>query len=401
MRVRKEVQVVTGEGYFGRFGGFYAPEVLVYSLKELQAGYSKLSRDPGFKEELNGLLSTYAGRPTPLYCARRLSEKIGGATIYLKREDLAHTGSHKINNALGQALLAKKTGRSRIIAETGAGQHGVATATVSALLGLDCEIYMGEVDVERQKLNCYRMNLLGAKVNVVKSGSRTLKDSINEAMRDYASTSDHTHYLIGSVVGPHPYPTMVRDFQSVIGAETKDQMASATGKLPDALVACVGGGSNSIGLFHPFIDDREVQMFGAEAAGEGIDTGSHSASIVAGKEGVLHGSRTLILQDENGQVSETASVAAGLDYPAVGPEHAFLNCIGRAAYTAVTDREALSAFHLLSETEGIIPALESAHAIHLAANVARELGPDKNVVVSLSGRGDKDVDQVARLEGKS
>lgn len=390
---------MTSMGYFGRFGGFYVPEVLVSSLKNLQAGYAELSQDPTFKEELNSLLSTYAGRPTPLYHAKRLSERIGGAAIYLKREDLAHTGSHKINNALGQALLAKKMGKSRVIAETGAGQHGVATATVCALLGLECEVYMGETDVERQRLNCYRMELLGAKVNVVRSGSRTLKDSINEAMRDYASTSGHTHYLIGSVVGPHPYPTMVRDFQSVIGNEVKEQMMSIVGRLPEALVACVGGGSNSIGLFHPFADDPGVEMFGAEAAGEGIACGKHSASVVAGTEGVLHGARTLILQDGDGQVSETASVAAGLDYPAVGPEHAYLSGIGRARYTAVTDREAIAAFHMLSETEGIIPALESAHAIHLAAEVAGELGPRGNLVVCLSGRGDKDVDQVAKLEG--
>ncbi len=386
-------------GYFGRFGGFYVPEVLVHALKELQDEYDKYSQDRGFSDELSDLLSTYAGRPTPLFHARGLTEAVGGASIYLKREDLAHTGSHKINNALGQALLAKKMGKSRIIAETGAGQHGVAAATACALLGLECEVYMGEVDVERQKLNCYRMNLLGAKVNVVKSGSRTLKDSINEAMRDYASTSGHSHYLIGSVVGPHPYPTMVRDFQSVIGREAREQILGQTGRLPDALVACVGGGSNSIGLFYPFANDLEVEMYGAEAAGEGVDTGKHSASVVAGSEGVLHGSRTLVLQDEDGQVSETASVAAGLDYPAVGPEHAFLSDVGRAKYAAVTDKEAISAFHLLSETEGIIPALESAHAIHLATVVARDLCKDESVVVCLSGRGDKDVDQIARLEG--
>ncbi|MDH3365271.1 MAG: tryptophan synthase subunit beta [Thermoplasmata archaeon] len=390
---------MTADGYFGRFGGFYVPEVLVFALKELQAGYRRFSQDSDFKDDLHNLLCTYAGRPTPLYFAKRLTDVVGGASIYLKREDLAHTGSHKINNALGQALLAKRMGKSRVIAETGAGQHGVATATACALLGLDCEVYMGETDVERQKLNCYRMNLLGAKVNVVRSGSRTLKDSINEAMRDYASTSDHTHYLIGSVVGPHPYPTMVRDFQSVIGAEAKEQTLAQTGRLPDALVACVGGGSNSIGLFHPFAEDKEVQMFGAEAAGEGIETGRHSASVVAGREGVLHGSRTLILQDDDGQISETASVAAGLDYPAVGPEHAFLSGIGRAKYSAVTDREAVSAFHQLSEAEGIIPALESAHAMHLATIVARDLGSEKALVVCLSGRGDKDVDQIARLEG--
>jgi len=391
---------MTNGGYFGRFGGFYVPEILVRALKGLEAEYERLSVDPEFNGELNRLLRTYAGRPTPLYFARRLTERVGGARIYLKREDLAHTGSHKINNALGQALLAKRMGKSRVIAETGAGQHGVATATACALLGLRCEVFMGETDVERQKLNCYRMNLLGAKVNVVKSGSKTLKDSINEALRDYAATSDYTHYLIGSVVGPHPYPTIVRDFQSVIGRETRMQMLAETGKLPDVLVACVGGGSNSIGLFHPFVEDPGIEMFGAEAAGSGIETGHHSASVVAGTEGVLHGSRTLILQNEEGQISETHSIAAGLDYPAVGPEHAFLSKTGRAKYVGITDQEALSAFHLLSETEGIIPALESAHAISLAVIISKNLPKEKTLVVNLSGRGDKDVSQVAQLEGR-
>lgn len=391
---------MTGDGYFGRFGGFYVPEILVRALKELEKEYERLSVDSEFNGELNRLLRTYAGRPTPLYFARRLTEKVGGAKIYLKREDLAHTGSHKINNALGQALLAKRMGKSRVIAETGAGQHGVATATACALLGLKCEVFMGETDVERQKLNCYRMNLLGATVNVVTSGSKTLKDSINEALRDYAATSDHTHYLIGSVVGPHPYPTIVRDFQSVIGRETKTQMLAETGQLPDILVACVGGGSNSIGLFHPFVEDPGIEMFGAEAAGSGIETGLHSASAVAGIEGVLHGSRTLILQDDDGQISETHSVAAGLDYPAIGPEHAFLSGTGRAKYVGVSDQEALSAFHLLSETEGIIPALESAHAIHLAVEISKNLPKEKTLIVNLSGRGDKDVSQVAQSEGR-
>ncbi len=391
---------MTSDGYFGRFGGFYVPEILVSALKELEIEYERLSADPGFNEELNRLLCTYAGRPTPLYFARRLTEKVGGARVYLKREDLAHTGSHKINNALGQALLAKRMGKSRVIAETGAGQHGVATATACALFGLRCEVFMGETDVERQRLNCYRMNLLGAKVNVVRSGSKTLKDSINEAMRDYAATSDHTHYLIGSVVGPHPYPTIVRDFQSVIGREARAQILAETGSLPDVLVACVGGGSNSIGLFHPFLEDQGVGMFGAEAAGRGIETGQHSASIVAGSEGVLHGSRTMVLQDEEGQISETRSIAAGLDYPAVGPQHAFLSRTGRAGYVGVTDQEALSAFHMLSETEGIIPALESAHAVHLAIEISKTLSKDKTLIVNLSGRGDKDVDQVAQTEGR-
>ena len=391
---------MTKPGYFGRYGGFYVPEVLVSSLKQLEREYASLSADENFWKELERLLQTYAGRPTPLYLAKRLTDRVGGANIYLKREDLAHTGSHKINNALGQALIAKRMGKSRIICETGAGQHGVATATACALLGIECEVYMGEVDVERQKLNCYRMDLLGAKLNVVKSGSRTLKDSINEAMRDYAASSDNTHYLIGSVVGPHPYPTMVRDLQSVIGREAKSQIVAETGRLPDALVACVGGGSNSIGLFYPFVDDDGVRLYGAEAAGDGIETGRHSASVVAGKEGVLHGARTLILQEEDGQVSETSSVAAGLDYPAVGPEHAFMSVSNRAEYYAVTDAEALDAFHLLSESEGIVPALESAHAIHLVTQVAAEMPKGENVIVCLSGRGDKDVAQVAQLEGR-
>lgn len=389
------------DGYFGRFGGFYVPEILVNALAELEKEYKGLSRDPEFEKELGHLLATYAGRPTPLYYASRLTTRIGGASIYLKREDLAHTGSHKINNALGQALLAKRMGKRRVIAETGAGQHGVATATACALLGLECEVYMGETDVERQKLNCYRMNLLGAKVNVVKTGTKTLKDAINEAMRDYASSSEHSHYLIGSVVGPHPYPTMVRDFQSVIGHEARRQVLSETGRLPDALVACVGGGSNAIGLFHPFINDLGVAMYGVEAGGRGLDTGEHSASIVGGTEGVLHGTKTFLLQDDDGQIANTHSIAAGLDYPAVGPEHAFLSSSGRAKYCVVEDEEALSAFHMLSLTEGIIPALESAHAVAYAARLARDSPKDTVIVVNLSGRGDKDVSQVAELEGRA
>jgi tryptophan synthase beta chain len=388
-----------GNGYFGEFGGFYVPEILVTALRELEREHARLSTDHGFQEELDGLLSTYAGRPTPLYHAKRLTEHVGGARVFLKREDLAHTGSHKINNALGQALLAKRMGRIRVIAETGAGQHGVATATACALLGLKCEVYMGEVDVERQRLNCFRMSLLGAKVNVVKSGTRTLKDAINEALRDYAATSDHTHYLIGSVVGPHPYPTLVRGFQSVIGMEAREQIMAAQGRLPDALVACVGGGSNAIGLFHPFVQDKGVRMFGAEAGGSGVETGKHSASVVAGEDGVLHGARTLVLQDSDGQISETHSVAAGLDYSAVGPEHAHLDSTGRAEYHAVNDPEALAAFHLLSELEGIIPALESAHAVALAVRLAKGMPKDSSMIVNLSGRGDKDVAQVAEMEG--
>ena len=390
---------MSGGGRFDRFGGMYVPEILFGALDELDREYKRLSNDTGFKSRLDHLLRTYAGRPTPLYFASRLTERVGGARIYLKREDLAHTGSHKINNALGQALLAKEMGRRRIIAETGAGQHGVATATVCALLGIDCEVYMGEIDVERQKLNCYRMKLLGAKVNVVSNGSKTLKDAINEAMRDYAASSGNTHYLIGSVVGPHPYPTMVRDFQSVIGKEARAQMLSIEGSLPDALVACVGGGSNSIGLFHPFLKDKSVKMFGAEAGGKGVATGEHSASIVAGTDGVLHGSRTLILQTSDGQIDDTYSIAAGLDYPAVGPEHASLSAQGRAKYEAVEDKEALSAFHILSETEGIIPALESAHAVALAVKLAKEMSKSSSIIVCLSGRGDKDVSEVARTEG--
>lgn len=390
---------MTIDTYFGRFGGFYVPEILVKALKDLERSYLELRDDPRFRRELESLLASYVGRPTPLYLASRLSDEAGGARIYLKREDLAHTGSHKINNALGQALLAKHMGRTRIIAETGAGQHGVAAATACALLGLECEIYMGAVDVERQKLNCYRMSLLGAKVIPVESGSKTLKDAINEAMRDYAATSEYTHYLIGSVIGPHPYPTMVRDFQSVIGREVKRQVLEETGKLPDALVACVGGGSNAIGLFHPFLHDR-VEMIGVEAGGLGLETGKHSASAVAGTEGVLHCTRTLLLQDSNGQILETHSVAAGLDYPGVGPEHAFLKESGRARYVAVNDSEALQAFHLLSETEGIIPALESAHAVAYAIRLAAGMDPDDIIVVNLSGRGDKDVQQVGAMEGR-
>ena len=387
-------------GYFGDFGGFYVPEILMHALDELESAYERLRTDRAFASRLDGLLRSYAGRPTPLYRCKRLGDRFNGAKIFLKREDLAHTGSHKINNALGQTLLAQSMGKTRVIAETGAGQHGVATATASALLGLRCEIYMGEVDVERQKLNCYRMKLLGAKVNVVKNGSRTLKDAINEAMRDYAATSDHTHYVIGSVVGPHPYPTMVRDFQSVIGREAREQILACEGRLPDALVACVGGGSNSIGLFHPFVDDEKVAMYGIEAGGKGVETGKHSASVVGGAEGVLHGSRTLVLQDPEGQISETHSIAAGLDYPAVGPEHAHLGRSGRVEYSAVTDDEAIAAFHLLSETEGIIPALESAHAIAFSASLARKMSKDQTIIVNLSGRGDKDVNQVAELEGQ-
>jgi len=386
-------------GYFGEYGGFFVPEILVKALEDLRNEYDRLKDDPEFKGQLGGLLSTFAGRPTPLYFCKRLTEQLKGPRIYLKREDLAHTGSHKINNALGQALLAKRMGKKRVIAETGAGQHGVATATACALLGLECEVYMGEVDVERQRLNCFRMDLLGAKVNVVKTGSRTLKDAINEAMRDFAASSESTHYLVGSVVGPHPYPTIVRDLQSVIGKEARGQIMSAEGRLPDALVACVGGGSNAIGLFHPFIADDGISMFGVEAGGEGIESGKHSASICAGTLGVLHGCKSLLLQNEDGQILDTHSVAAGLDYPSVGPEHAFLNSSGRVKYVSVRDSEALSAFHLLSMCEGIIPALESAHAVAYTVELAKHMQPDEVVIVNLSGRGDKDVSEVAHMEG--
>ncbi len=390
---------MNSRGYFGEYGGFFVPEILVNALENLRDEYDRLKVDPGFRSELDDLLANFAGRPTPLYHCRRLTERLKGPKIYLKREDLAHTGSHKINNALGQALLAKRMGKKRVIAETGAGQHGVATATACALLGLECEVYMGEVDIERQKLNCFRMDLLGAKVNAVKTGSKTLKDAINEAMRDFAASSDSTHYLVGSVVGPHPYPTIVRDMQSVIGTEARKQILSAEGRLPEALVACVGGGSNAIGLFHPFIGDRGISMYGVEAGGEGLESGRHSASICAGTLGVLHGCKSLLLQNSDGQILETHSVAAGLDYPSVGPEHASLYSSGRVKYVSVRDTDALSGFHLLSECEGIIPALESAHAIAYTVELAKIMRKDEVVIVNLSGRGDKDVGQVAQMEG--
>lgn len=392
---------MSGDGYFGRYGGFFVPEILVRALKELEASYEELRHDDRFVRDLDDLLHHYAGRPTPLYYARRLSEALSGARVYLKREDLAHTGSHKINNALGQALLAKRSGKGRVIAETGAGQHGVATATACALLGLDCEVYMGSVDAARQRLNCYRMELLGAKLKVVETGSRTLKDAINAALRDFAENSEDTHYLIGSVVGPHPYPTIVRDFQSVIGRESREQIIRVEGRPPSALIACVGGGSNSIGLFHPFIDDPGVRMYGVEAGGVGVEAGRHGASVVGGREGVLHGALTLLLQDEEGQIAETHSVAAGLDYPGVGPEHAYLSSSGRVKYLAIEDSDALRAFHLLSKTEGIIPALESAHAVAYAVELAPTLSGEETIIVNLSGRGDKDVSQVAEMEGFS
>ncbi|RLI84127.1 MAG: tryptophan synthase subunit beta [Archaeoglobales archaeon] len=383
---------------FGEFGGQFVPEVLMPPLKELERAYEELKNSDEFKKELDYYLRTYAGRPTPLYFARNLTKKVGGAKIYLKREDLLHSGAHKINNTLGQALLAKYMGKNRLIAETGAGQHGVATAIAGALFGMKTEIYMGSEDIERQKPNVFRMKLLGAEVHPVDSGSKTLKDAINEALRDWVASFETTHYLIGSVVGPHPYPAMVRDFQSVIGQETKKQILKAEGCLPDCIVACVGGGSNAIGIFYPFVKDK-VRLIGVEAAGKGIETGKHSASLAAGKKGVLHGMLSFFLQDEDGQIATTHSIAAGLDYPGVGPEHAYLKESGRAEYVAVTDGQALKAFTELSRAEGIIPALESAHAIAYAMEIAKEMQKDEIIVINLSGRGDKDLGIVMNLLG--
>jgi tryptophan synthase beta subunit len=387
------------KGRFGEFGGKFAPEVLMPALLELEQAYSDCRADVEFGARLRHLEQHYTGRPTPLYFAAGLAAEMGGARIYLKREDLAHTGAHKINNALGQALLARRMGKERIIAETGAGQHGVAVATVCAMLDLKCVVYMGEVDIERQALNVFRMKLLGAEVRPVGSGSRTLKDAINEAVRDWVANVASTHYLIGSAVGMHPYPTIVRDFQSVIGKETRSQAIEQVGRLPDYVVACVGGGSNSIGIFHPFIDDESVRLVGVEAAGEGVETRRHAATLVAGSVGVLHGSRSYMLQDDNGQVIETHSISAGLDYPGVGPEHSYLKSTGRASYVAVTDEEALEGFQMLCRTEGIIAALESAHAIYHGCGLAASLPADKIVVVNLSGRGDKDMHTVAGALG--
>jgi len=391
------LQLPDSWGHFGTHGGRFVPETLMTALEELETAYQASKEDAEFQAQLSHYLKTYAGRPTALYFARNLSRKYGGARIYLKREDLAHTGAHKINNALGQGLLARRMGKQRIIAETGAGQHGVATATACAMLGLDCLVYMGEEDMRRQAINVYRMRLLGAEVRPVASGSRTLKDAINEAIRDWVTNVETTYYLIGSAVGPHPYPMMVRDFQTVIGNEARGQILEAEGRLPDYAVACVGGGSNSIGLFHPFIDDASVKLVGVEAGGEGVDTEKHAATLVAGRPGVLHGSMSYLLQDEHGQVKETHSISAGLDYPGVGPEHSHLKDTGRAEYVAVTDAQALEGFHLLSRTEGIIPALESAHAIYYACQLAATLPEDSIILVCLSGRGDKDVDTVAGL----
>ena len=386
-------------GHFGRFGGSFVPETLVGPLKELDAAYRRYASDPEFIAELQRDLKHYVGRPSPIYLAEGLTRKVGGARILLKREDLNHTGAHKINNTIGQAMLAKRMGKTRIIAETGAGQHGVASATVAARLGLKCVVYMGAVDVERQAINVFRMKLLGAEVVPVQSGSKTLKDALNEAMRDWVTNVHDTFYIIGTVAGPHPYPTLVRDFNAVVGREARAQMLEEYGRLPDVLVACVGGGSNAIGLFHAFLNDPSVRIVGAEAAGEGIASGMHAASLVAGRPGVLHGNRTYVLCDDDGQIIETHSVSAGLDYPGVGPEHAFLKDSGRAEYVGITDDEALEAFHLLARTEGIIAALESSHAIAQAIKLARELPKDALILCNLSGRGDKDVHTIAKREG--
>ena len=386
-------------GHFGRYGGCFVSETLMEPLDELRRAWAEVRGDDAFWQELQRDLRDYVGRPTPLYLAENLTRAAGGARIYLKREDLAHTGAHKINNTVGQALLAKRLGKTRIIAETGAGQHGVATATVAARLGLECVVYMGADDVQRQMANVYRMRLLGAEVVPVESGSRTLKDALNEAMRDWVTRIDDTFYIIGTVAGPHPYPEMVRHFQAIIGCEAHEQIREAEGRMPDALVACVGGGSNAIGLFHPFLSESEVAMYGVEAGGEGMESGRHSAPLTAGRPGVLHGNRTYLMEDENGWIMDTHSISAGLDYPGVGPEHAWLKDIGRVNYVTVTDEEALAAFHELSRTEGIIPALESSHALAWARKLAPELGPDGVMVVNLSGRGDKDIATVARLEG--
>lgn len=386
-------------GHFGPYGGVFVAETLMESIEELREAYEKYMQDPEFLAELDADLHDYVGRPSPVYYAERLSRETGGAQIYLKREDLNHTGAHKVNNTIGQALLAKRMGKTRIIAETGAGQHGVATATVAARLGLECVIYMGAEDIQRQAPNVYRMKLLGAEVVAVTSGSQTLKDALNEAMRDWVTNIDDTYYIIGTVAGPHPYPAMVRDFQTIIGRESREQMLEKTGRLPDALVACVGGGSNAIGLFHPFIGDESVAIYGVEAAGYGVETGQHSAPLCAGRPGVLHGNRTYLMADDDGEIIETHSISAGLDYPGVGPEHAWLKDIGRAEYVNIKDDEALEAFHKLTRVEGIIPALESSHAVAYATKLAKTMDKDQTILVNLSGRGDKDIFTIAKLEG--
>ncbi len=404
MIVTHELPALSNGPYYGAYGGRFVPEILVPAVQELEVAYEQAQADAEFRSELDGLLQTYAGRPTPLTRARRLSDALGGGRIYLKREDLAHTGAHKINNALGQALLAKRMGKQRIVAETGAGQHGVATATACALLGLNCVVYMGTTDMERQKLNVFRMKLLGADVRGVDSGSRTLKDAINEAIRDWVANVQTTHYLLGSALGPHPYPRIVRDFQRIIGLEARQQILDAEGRLPNLLVACVGGGSNAIGLFHPFMGDPGVAMIGVEAGGTGIQDGRHAARFAdptRGRLGVLHGTRTYVLQDANGQIALTHSISAGLDYAAIGPEHAWLRDVSRASYTYATDDEALDALKRLSELEGIIPALESAHAVAEAIKRAPQMSPDDLIIINISGRGDKDMHTVAGALGVS
>jgi len=391
--------VPDADGRFGHFGGKFVAETLMSALSDLEALYARLKDDAAFQREFDADLAHYVGRPSPLYEASRLSDAIGGGRIYLKREDLNHTGAHKVNNTIGQALLAKHMGKRRVIAETGAGQHGVATATVAARLGLECHVFMGEEDIRRQSLNVYRMKLLGAEVVPVTSGSRTLKDAMNEALRDWVTNVDDTFYIIGTVAGPHPYPMLVRDFQSVIGREARVQSLAQTGKLPAGLVACVGGGSNAIGLFHPFLQDAEVAMYGVEAGGKGLETGAHAAPLSMGSPGVLHGNRTYLMQDNDGQILDTHSVSAGLDYPGVGPEHAWLKDIGRVNYVAANDDEALAAFHRLTRVEGIMPALETAHAMAYAERLAAEMSPDEHIIVNLSGRGDKDILTVAAIEG--
>ena len=386
-------------GHFGPYGGRFVAETLMEPILELTEAWERYREDPEFLAELEADLRDYVGRPTPLYHAERWSRELGGAQIYLKREDLNHTGAHKVNNTVGQALLARRMGKRRIIAETGAGQHGVATATVAARMGLECVVYMGAEDIQRQAPNVYRMRLLGAEVVPVTSGSRTLKDALNEAMRDWVTNVDDTFYIIGTVAGPHPYPAMVRDFQAVIGREVREQILARAGRLPDALVACVGGGSNAMGLFYPFLEDRDVRLIGVEAAGLGLETGKHSAPLCAGSPGVLHGNRTYLMEDADGQIIETHSISAGLDYPGVGPEHAWLKDVGRAEYVAVTDEEALEGFHALTRTEGIIPALESSHALAHAQRLAPQMDRDAILVVNLSGRGDKDLNTVARIDG--
>jgi len=388
-------------GRYGPYGGQYVPETLMNELGRLAAAYDRFSRDPDFVAELDGLLKNYAGRPSLLYLAQRMTDDLGGARVWLKREDLNHTGSHKINNVLGQALLAKRMGKTRIIAETGAGQHGVATATAAALLGLECEIFMGEEDTRRQALNVYRMELLGAVVHPVTSGTMTLKDAVNETMREWTARVDDTLYVLGSVMGPHPFPMMVRDFQSVIGRETRAQLMDAVGKLPDAVVACVGGGSNSLGLFYDFVAESAVQLIGCEAAGRGISSGQHAATITTGTPGVFHGMKSYFCQDDDGQIAPVYSISAGLDYPGIGPEHAMLHDTGRASYVPVTDDQAVDAFEYLARTEGIICAIESAHAVAHVRTIARDLRPDQDIVICLSGRGDKDVAAIARYRGRN